>query len=134
MSKTFDLGNGKILKFNPKAMQDTMDLFKKSVTSVEDYNEILKKLGENPDFAEAYAMGTYREGKTLWLEVKVTDSFMAGMLHAWMFGKSEFDGSRIEAMGCTLDTLYFSRPTDFTEEERKMMVHLLKKITGNEGS
>lgn len=115
---------GKVLEVNKKAIEDSINFFEGvSEAGVKESLENLSKI--NQEDLDNMSMIYFTRGKKLWLEVTVEDSYMSSLLFKWLHNQS-----RPHLMGCSLDSIHFSMPSEFTEEEKRAIRELYKRVIG----
>lgn len=115
---------GKVLEVNKKAIEDSINFFKE--LSEKSVNESLKNLSRlNHNELDYASINFFSKGKKLWLEVTVEDSYMSHFLFKWIY-----DQDRPYLMGCSIDSIHFSMPSEFTEDEKMAIRELYKRVIG----
>ena len=125
MNEQIILTDKKVLEFNERAYQDTLQLLEsaKNPFNYEELKARLDLLGES--YENSLCMTHLDKGRTCWLQITVKDSYMSRLIYAWMFSKSNQSGqSGLQAFGCSLDALHYEKPSGFTEEQKD----LIKKL------
>lgn len=121
MNEQVILEEGKVLEYNERAYQDTLQLLERvKPFNPEEEKQRIELLGSNPK--EALKMVHMYKGNTYWLEITVQDSYMSSLIYAWMFNKSNnSQGRGLHAFGCSLDAIHYQKPSGFTEEQKDLI-------------
>jgi len=131
MKKEIILSEKKVLEHNEKAFKDTLQLF----SNLNEYNiEMDISRAENdPKYKEILHNMHYDKGRTIWLELKVEDSYLSGLIMKWMFSRSSHDEKNgLQALGCTLQTIMFSKPSGYSNEQKEAIRMLYNAAFGND--
>lgn len=82
---------------------------------------------ESPEAKETIDTLHLNKGKTIWVELKTEDSYLSKLIFAWMYTKSEFDGTTgLQALGFSMQKITFNKP-GLTEE----MIENIKELYEN---
>ena len=129
MNKQIILSPEKILEHNEKAFNDTIQLISKiEKTSID---KEIKLVENDPKIKEIIPNMFFDKGRTIWLELKVEDSYLSGLIMSWLYSKSEHDGgSDLHALGCSLKSVMFSKPSGFTDSEKDAIKSLYESAFG----
>lgn len=127
--KKIIISDKKILEYNGKAMADTQQLLAGS-TPENFYKtcEAHKQLGK--EYEKALNSLCYDKGRIIWVQLKVEDSFLSGMLSDWLFTKSIIDGQPMHALGCSIQEIMFQKPTGYTDMEKQAIKSLYENAFG----
>ena len=119
MENKIKISENKILEHNEKALSDTEQL----IDTLVQFNDKDAVVDERLYFDK---------GRTIWLEMKVEDSFLSQHILSWMFSKSKCDGSEgLQAFGCSLKSIMFSKPSGYSEDEKYAIKKLYEAAFGD---
>ena len=129
------LTDDKVLEIDPITkgdMEQFFERFRETYTE-ESLVELGKRITTVED-AEIMANHHYTKGKRLWLEVDVEDINASGGLISWLYSQSKTNKgtSGLRLFGCRLNSIYFEKPSDFTDDERTAIIHLYNKVIGDQ--
>ena len=123
MSDKFEISEKKVLEHNEKARQDTLTLF--SMMKDGDVQNVINTLEKEPFHKDLLSMCYLDKGRTIWLELKVEDSFLSGLIYSCMFSKSKHEGeSGLHALGCSIKQIMYSKPSGYSEDEKQAIKKL----------
>lgn len=128
MENKLEISENKVLEYNEKAFKDTEQLFLGA--NKDDLDKMIKLSKENNDYKERINSLHFEKGRTIWLELKVEDSFLSGLLISWLYAKSKYDSGNLHALGCELRSIMYSKPSGYTPEEIAAITLLYNKAVG----
>jgi hypothetical protein len=74
----------------------------------------------------------FDKGRTIWLELKIEDSFLSSLLYRWMFAKSKFDsGAGLHALGASIQSIMYQKPSGYPPEVKAAVSELYKNMFGD---
>ena len=121
-----------ILEFDEKSFSDINQIIK-------NYNEdsfkqeIEKYSSYNKEDLERSSMIYFKKGKKLWLELDIEDSYTSSMLMSWLYSKSKFDDTNgLRIFGSKLNTIFFEKPSGYSDDEKNAIKTLYNKMIGDE--
>lgn len=130
MENRIILSENKVLEHNEKAFKDTLQLF--SNLNEDDINKLIIKLENDSKFKDILPNMYIEKGKTIWLELKVEDSYLSGLIFSWMYSKSNYDNKNgLQALGCNLESIMFSKPSGYSDQEKEAIRMLYDAAFGN---
>ena len=130
MEKKIILSENKVLEHNEKSFNDTIQLF--SRVKEDNIENTIRLTGENPHYKDVLTSQFFDKGRTIWLELKVEDSYLSGLIMSWMYSKSNHDEkSGLQAFGCTLQSIMFSKPSGYSDQEKEAIRMLYDAAFGN---
>lgn len=130
MEKKIILSENKVLEHNEKAFKDTLQLF----SNLNEYNidKEIDRAENDPKFKDILPNMHFDKGRTIWLELKVEDSYLSGLILSWRYSKSTHDEkSGLQALGCTLQSIMFSKPSGYSDQEKEAIRALYDASFGN---
>ena len=89
MEKKIILSENKVLEHNEKAFKDTLQLF--SNLNEDNIDKEIDRVENDPKFKDILPSMHFDKGRTIWLELKVEDSYLSGLILSWMYSKSTHD-------------------------------------------
>ncbi len=130
MENKLFLSEEKVLEHNEKCFKDTMQLFEN--VNKDAIENLIKRIGNDPEFKSMCSNVHFYKGRTIWLELKVEDSYLSGLISSWMYSESNHDGkSGLQALGCTLQSILFSKPIGYTDDVKQAIKKLHDDAFGN---
>ena len=111
-----------------KAFNDTLQLF--STVNTESVQGFIERCKNDKDSAKVLETIVFDKGRTLWVELEVEDSFLAGLLLTWLYTKSEYDNQNLNALGCSMKQIMFSKPNGYSDEEKSAIRQLYHSAFG----
>ena len=130
MEKKIILSENKVLEHNEKAFKDTLQLF--SNLNEDNIDKEIDRAENDPKFKEILPSIHFDKGRTIWLELKVEDSYLSGLILSWMYSKSTHDEKiGLQALGCTLQSIMFSKPSGYSDQEKEAIRMLYDAAFGN---
>ena len=129
MEKKVELTANKILEFNEKANADTLQLLSK--LTQEDFVTFAERIEQDADHKDIYESLCFDKGRTVWLELRVEDSYLSGLLYSWLFTKSNHDQSPLHALGCSVQQIMFQKPSGYADDVKCAIKSLYEAAFGN---
>jgi len=124
------VSDNKILEHNEKAFYDTIQLFEKVNSDSIHHDVLLVK--DNPNMLSVLPSLYLDKGRTIWIELKVEDSYMSGMIMRWLFSKSNFDNRNgLHALGCSMQQIMYEKPSGYSQDEKQAILKLYEAAFGN---
>lgn len=136
MSKQIKLGEVKVLEIDPITLEDTKYFFDKFLNGYteEGLGILEKRINESERDRDLLETQFYNKGKRLWLEIDVVDSYASSGLISWLFSQSAANGNKsgLRLFGCTLNSISWEKPSDYTPEEKEAIKRLYEKVIGDQ--
>lgn len=129
MGKKVVLTVDKVLEFNEKANADTLQLLSK--LTKENTEKFLERVEGDMDNSGIYDSCYFDKGRTLWLELRVEDSLLSGLLYNWLFQASKTDAKPLHALGCSLQQIMFQKPSGYSDDVKSAIKNLYEAAFGN---
>lgn len=130
MENKIFLSENKVLEHNEKAFKDTIQLF--SNLNVDNIDKDIDRAENDTFFKDILPNMHFDKGRTIWLELKVEDSYLSGLIMTWMYSRSNHDNkSGLQALGCTLNSIMFSKPSGYSDQEKEAIKMLYDSAFGN---
>jgi hypothetical protein len=131
MKKQIILSENKVLEHNEKAFKDTLQLF--SNLNEDNIDKEISRAENDPKIKDILPNMHFDKGRTIWLELKVEDSYLSGLILSWMYSNSNYDEkSGLQALGCTLQSIMFSKPSGYSDQEKEAIRMLYDAAFGND--
>ncbi len=119
----------KVLEHNEKAFKDTQQLLQSvKEDSLRKAANAAKESGER--YVQALDNLHFEKGRVVWVELKVEDSFLSGMLMRWMYSRSAYDSKALHALGFSVSQIMFHKPNGYSPEEIQAIRMLYEKAVG----
>jgi HD-GYP domain-containing protein (c-di-GMP phosphodiesterase class II) len=129
MDKKIYLSDNKVLEHNKKAFFDTVQLF--SNVKEDNIDKEIEKIENNDEYKDTLSLLHFDKGRTIWVELKIEDSYLSSMIYAWMYSKSKFDETELHSLGCSIKTIMFSKPSGYSDDEKEAIKKLYEAAFGN---
>ena len=130
MEKKIILSENKVLEHNEKAYEDTLQLFSK--VDKDGIDKEISRVENNQGYKEILPNMCFDKGRTIWLELKVEDSYLSGLILSWMFSTSNYDEKvGLQALGCRLQSIMYSKPSGYSDQEKEAIRMLYDAAFGN---
>lgn len=130
MDNKIILSENKILEHNEKCFKDTLQLF--SNLNEDNIDKEIHRCENNPKLKEILPSMYLDKGRTIWVELKVEDSYLSGLILSWMYSKSNHDEkSGLQALGCSLKSIMFSKPSGYSDDVKYAIQKLYESAFGN---
>jgi hypothetical protein len=124
------ISENKILEHNEKCFSDTQQLF--SNLNENNINKTIERIENDDSYKNILPNMYFDKGRTIWLELKVEDSLLSGLIYNWMFSSSNFDNtSGLQAFGCKLESIMYSKPSGYSVNEKYAIKQLYEAAFGN---
>ena len=118
----------RVVEYNEKAFNDTVQLL--SSVNKESLQNFIKRCKNDKESSNVLETTVFDTGRPLWIELKVEDSFLSGLLFSWLFAKSKMDGQDLHALGCSMKQIMFSKPSGYSDEEKLAIQQLYNSAFG----
>ena len=128
MENQFIFSEKKVIRQNEKALNDTIQLF--STVNKESVSNFIERCNSDKVSAQVLETTVFDKGRTLWIELKVEDSFLSGLLLSWLYSKSKQDNQELHALGCSMKQIMFSKPSGYSDEEKSAIQTLYNSAFG----
>lgn len=130
MENKIILSENKILEHNEHAFKDTVQLFSK--LNKDNIDKEIIRFKNDPYFKDILPNIHFDKGRTIWLELKVEDSYLSGLIYSWMCSKSNYNEEiGLQALGCKLESIMFVKPTGYSDQEKEAIKMLYNAAFGN---
>lgn len=129
MGKEIKLSEEKVLTYSEKSYADTKRVLED--ISLEHFLQLHENCKNyDQESLDRISISFPKVGSDLWLHVKVEDSFAAGAIYRWLFGKSYIDDKPNHVFGLSLHEIMYSKPSGYTEEEKEAIKRLYELAFG----
>lgn len=118
----------KVIEHNEKAFNDTLQLF--STVNAESVQKFIERCINDKESSNVLETTVFDKGRTLWVELEVEDSFLSGLLLSWLYSKSKHDNQNLNALGCSMKQIMFSKPSGYSDEEKSAIRQLYNSAFG----
>ncbi len=118
----------KVIEHSEKAFNDTIQLF--SAVTKDSVQNFIDRCENDKESSNILETTVFDKGRTLWIELKVEDSFLSGLLLSWLYSKSKTDNQDLHALGCSMKQIMFSKPSGYSDEEKAAIQTLYNSAFG----